>query len=198
MTRGRQKDTTLPQSRALIVQRAYRDRKAKYIADLEDRCRKAEEENVRLKEELALARSQSPLSHTAIKADLVIQTGLRICSLFDEPTSRLKLAQIWRTASRQRRQPYRSSSSGRLYLHPSQTSKSQHGFETRTVHSFLFRTIPSATELDIAAVLTHALRQDLPALLSQQPKPSDTHPSPGDSSDTECCGGVIDCQGLVE
>lgn len=71
MTRGRQKDTTLPQSRALIVQRAYRDRKAKYIADLEDRCRKAEEENIRLKEELALARSQFPLSRTAINADLV-------------------------------------------------------------------------------------------------------------------------------
>ena len=70
MTRGRRKDPTLPISRALIVQRAYRDRKAKYIADLEERCRKAEEENVRLKEELELARSQSP--KTSFNADLVI------------------------------------------------------------------------------------------------------------------------------
>lgn len=82
MTRGRQKDTTLPPSRALIIQRAYRDRKAKYIADLEDRCRKAEEENIRLKEELALARSQSPDSSN--NTELVIQTVPRICSFSDD------------------------------------------------------------------------------------------------------------------
>lgn len=56
------------------------------------------------------------------------------------------------------------------------------------------RTIPSAMELDIAAVLTHALRQDPPA---QQPKASDTHPSAGDSDGTECCDGLIDCEDLV-
>ena len=59
MTRGRRKDITLPPSRALVIQRAYRDRKAKYLADLEERCRKAEEENERLRKELQLARSES-------------------------------------------------------------------------------------------------------------------------------------------
>lgn len=59
MTRGRRKDTTIPPSRALTIQRAYRDRKAKYLSDLEDRCRKAEEENERLRNELKLARSES-------------------------------------------------------------------------------------------------------------------------------------------
>ena len=58
MTRGRRKDTTVPPSRSLIVQRAYRDRKAKYLSDLEDRCRKVEEENERLRNELELARSE--------------------------------------------------------------------------------------------------------------------------------------------
>jgi hypothetical protein len=62
MTRGRRKDTTLPPSRPLAIQRAYRDRKAKYLADLEDRCRKAEEENERLRNELELARSESAAS----------------------------------------------------------------------------------------------------------------------------------------
>jgi hypothetical protein len=62
MTRGRRKDTTRPASRPLIIQRAYRDRKAKYLADLEDRCRKAEEENERLRNELELARSESSTS----------------------------------------------------------------------------------------------------------------------------------------
>jgi len=58
------------------------------------------------------------------------------------------------------------------------------------------KTIPSATELDIAAVLTHALRQDPPAPLLQQPKPSDTHPNAEDSDGPECCGGIIDCEDL--
>jgi hypothetical protein len=72
MTRGRRKDTTLPPSRALIVQRAYRDRKAKRLSDLEDRCRKAEEESERLRKELDLARSGSAVA--AINGDLVNRT----------------------------------------------------------------------------------------------------------------------------
>jgi hypothetical protein len=69
MPRGRRKDTTIPPSRALIIQRAYRERKAKYISDLEDRCRKAEEENERLRRELELARSHSAVA--SINSDLV-------------------------------------------------------------------------------------------------------------------------------
>lgn len=72
MTRGRRKDTTLPPSRPLIIQRAYRDRKAKYLADLEDRCRKAEEENGRLRNELELARSESAVP--IINSELVSAT----------------------------------------------------------------------------------------------------------------------------
>jgi hypothetical protein len=66
MTRGRRKDSTLPPSRPLVIQRAYRDRKAKYLADLEDRCRKAEEENERLRNELELARSDSESATTVV------------------------------------------------------------------------------------------------------------------------------------
>jgi len=69
MTRGRQKDTTLPPSRALIIQRAYRDRKAKHLADLEERCQKAEEENERLRKELEIARAESPV--VSINLELV-------------------------------------------------------------------------------------------------------------------------------
>ena len=75
MTRGRRKDTTLSPSRPLIVQRAYRDRKAKYLADLEDRCRKAEEENERLRNELELARSESAAS--IINGELVRKKKFR-------------------------------------------------------------------------------------------------------------------------
>lgn len=162
MARGRRKDTTLPLSRANVIQRAYRDRKARHVADLEDRCRKAEEENVRLKQELALARSQSP--YAPLNADLA-----QACS---DLMHSLQRAQTALSLFQQRE----------LVPVPESDKK-----------------IPSATELDIAAVLTHALRQDPPAPLSQQPEPSDTHRSlAGDSDDTGCCSGLFDCEGLLE
>jgi hypothetical protein len=67
MTRGRRKDHTLPPSRALIIQREYRDRKAKHLSDLKDRCDKAEEENERLRKELEVARSESAVASINIE-----------------------------------------------------------------------------------------------------------------------------------
>ena len=58
MTRGRKKDLTIPPSRSLVQQRDYRARKASYIASLEERCRKVEEENAHLREELRCMRAQ--------------------------------------------------------------------------------------------------------------------------------------------
>ena len=52
MTRGRRKDMTIPPSRALLQQRDYRARKAQYLADLEVRVKKAEDENVVLRKEV--------------------------------------------------------------------------------------------------------------------------------------------------
>lgn len=57
MTRGRKKDLTIPPSRTLVQQRDYRARKANYIANLEERCRRAEEENIRLRMELDEAKA---------------------------------------------------------------------------------------------------------------------------------------------
>jgi hypothetical protein len=59
MTRGRKKDLTIPVSRSLVTQRAYRARKAAYIADLEDRVRKVDAENIRLRQELEAVRQQT-------------------------------------------------------------------------------------------------------------------------------------------
>ena len=57
MTRGRKKDLTIPPTRALVQQRDYRARKAHYIADLEERVRKAEAENEQLRKDLEAARA---------------------------------------------------------------------------------------------------------------------------------------------
>jgi hypothetical protein len=73
--------------------------------------------------------------------------------------------------------------------------------------SFVPRVIPSATELDIAAILTHSLRQqDTSGIASQQPRLRNTSSSSGSpfnpiadaDNGSECCGGLIDCGGLVE
>lgn len=57
MTRGRKKDLTIPPTRALVQQRDYRARRAQYVSDLEDRCRRVEEENTRLRNDLAAVRT---------------------------------------------------------------------------------------------------------------------------------------------
>jgi hypothetical protein len=56
MTRGRKKDLTIPTSRSLTQQRDYRARKAQYVANLERRCKVAEDENERLRKELEMVR----------------------------------------------------------------------------------------------------------------------------------------------
>ena len=58
MTRGRRKDMTIPPSRALLQQRAYRARKAQYLADLGVRVKKAEEENLLLRKEVDSLQAQ--------------------------------------------------------------------------------------------------------------------------------------------
>jgi hypothetical protein len=64
--------------------------------------------------------------------------------------------------------------------------------------------MPSATELDIAAILTHTLRQDpsaQPAELEKnacQSTGSTFDLDMGADDGSECCGGVIDCEGLIE
>ncbi|KAJ3865318.1 hypothetical protein EV359DRAFT_80587 [Lentinula novae-zelandiae] len=52
MVRGRKKDMTIPVSRTIALQRDYRERKAKYVSDLEDKCKSLEEQNARLNEEI--------------------------------------------------------------------------------------------------------------------------------------------------
>ncbi|KAF5349318.1 hypothetical protein D9758_011791 [Tetrapyrgos nigripes] len=64
MTRGRKKDLTIPPSRALTQQRDYRARKAKYVAELEDRYRKVEAENVSLRAEIETLRAGLPFTQS--------------------------------------------------------------------------------------------------------------------------------------
>ncbi|KAJ7056151.1 hypothetical protein C8F01DRAFT_376833 [Mycena amicta] len=83
MTRGRKKDITIPPTRALALQRDYRARKTQYVADLEARCKAAEEENVRLRQELVFLRQQSrspAASATVIQASTQLKDTLDAAS----------------------------------------------------------------------------------------------------------------------
>lgn len=75
MARGRKKDLTIPTTRSLVQQRDYRARRALYVANLEERCQKVEEENAQLRKELAEARDR-----LANPAALVPET---VCFPFD-------------------------------------------------------------------------------------------------------------------
>jgi hypothetical protein len=74
MTRGRKKDLTIPPTRSLVQQRDYRARKAHYVAELEDRCRRAEEENKQLRQELEVARANMSVPF------LYNPLAVRVCS----------------------------------------------------------------------------------------------------------------------
>jgi len=63
MTRGGKKDLTIPPSRALTQQRDYRARKALYVSELEERCRRVEAENVALRAEIEALRAKLPFAH---------------------------------------------------------------------------------------------------------------------------------------
>ncbi|KAG6866637.1 hypothetical protein C0991_000747 [Blastosporella zonata] len=87
MTRGRKKDLTIPPTRALVQQRDYRARRAQYVSDLEERVRKAEEENAKLRHELAAART----GHAVVEPlSLDSQT---VCSLVRFPADKLTTLQ---------------------------------------------------------------------------------------------------------
>lgn len=77
MTRGRKKDLTIPPTRALVQQRDYRARKAQYVSELEERCARAEEENIQLRKDLAVVRSGSALP-AAVFDPLTVCSSLKL------------------------------------------------------------------------------------------------------------------------
>lgn len=71
MARGRKKNLSLPPSRSLEHQRAFRARRAHYLAELEERCHRAETENEILRQEIVSLRSGLPTQAIAPDPKLV-------------------------------------------------------------------------------------------------------------------------------
>lgn len=84
MTRGRKKDLTIPPSRALAQQRDYRARKAQYLAQLEAHCRRVEQENVLLRQEIESLRAGLPVAASQSLNPQLVSICMR-CSLATKP-----------------------------------------------------------------------------------------------------------------
>ena len=80
-------------------------------------------------------------------------------------------------------------------------------FLNLTLSYLLLRTVPSAMELDIAAILGYSLRQGPTGQTTQQPPFEkgtfeNSEPPPNATADNNdgsgCCSGIFDCSALTE
>ncbi|KAJ7135952.1 hypothetical protein C8R44DRAFT_869648 [Mycena epipterygia] len=171
MTRGRKKDHTIPATRALTLQRDYRARKTQYVADLEARCKAAEAENVRLRKELELLQQsvpQSALSPAVIQASAQLKDTLVAASA--------SLSHFMNVAL------------------PSEGGHAMHA----TPPTYSSATPPSYSTL--LALLSSAASAQYRPDENPNPIPISAEPRPRRParSDSPCCGGYLECDGLIE
>ncbi|KAF8893860.1 hypothetical protein BD779DRAFT_1797838 [Infundibulicybe gibba] len=177
MTRGRKKDLTIPPTRALAQQRDYRARKAQYVADLEDRCRRAEEENIRLRQELAVVRGgpiPTIFGQQTAQASSELMESLTLASESIARFQQLMFSGRSSGSAEQsngnRLRPASFPSPGDFPLHPRSSSTNSH--------------MPQPPEQQMRG--------------GTSPGPSRLVSSRSPSPDSECCGGIMDCQNLIE
>lgn len=212
MVRGRKRDLTAPPTRQLTQQRDYRARKARYLTELEQRCLKAEDENVRLRRELELARAALPFG----SPQEVVQVSSELLrDLVNASASIARFQQI--TAPRA---PVPPDIKSFHHQQPPISSYSQPPAGPSGVRSSESSSPRQASSQPITILPSHVLALQesrthpappnrIPSLIDGQridrtpasPSASSqvraTSPSPSLGSE-ECCGGYIDCTQLLE
>ncbi|KAF9237511.1 hypothetical protein BU15DRAFT_63074 [Melanogaster broomeanus] len=226
MVRGRKKDLTIPPSRALEKQRDYRARKAQYLYELQQRCARAEEENVRLRRELEIARAASSVPSPEVATifrlkmlasrDLTQHLANLSASIFRfqrvtqsqtfsphplcEPSLPLPREYSNTRLSTSVSQPQLSPSTLRPTFFHSPASPPSHPPNHPPIGPTLVgpetRVLPSLQKLDHPQSHSRLLEAQHNARSTPARSTPDTCPSP--SSSSECCGGYIDCTLLVE
>lgn len=176
MTRGRKKDLTIPPSRTLVQQRDYRARRAHYIANLEERCQRAEQENIQLRRELDETKAllTMPLMRhpEAAEASSELMHNLSVASASLAKFQRLAFAN-------------------------NQSSNEPPGLQTSNESPMGQPECRQAVDTAHGAPAIRRkrlYREDSPTPL--QPQPSHRPSSPVDLTtdiDSECCGGLLDC-----
>jgi len=185
MARGRKKDLTIPPTRSLVQQRDYRDRKALYVTNLEERCRKIEEENVQLRKELAEARERlvNPavvLPETAAASSELLH---HLCSARDALVKFNRFVFPTTQNNGELISPQFNDTTSSNY-HPDLATPPSLG-------SHLYNDVNTRARKELYVDDSH------PPLTSPLSPTTTTFEDPLSDSG-ECCGGIIDCDGLCE
>ncbi|KAF8813677.1 hypothetical protein BYT27DRAFT_7220056 [Phlegmacium glaucopus] len=182
MTRGRKKDLTIPPSRTLAQQRDYRARKAHYIASLEERCRKAEQENIQLRKELdeakALLTTPAILHPETAEASSELMHNLTVATASLAKFQRLAFASTQSSNER----PGIQTSNESIAVQPErrQASDTAHG-------AAAIRRNRPYQEDSSTTLLQPSYHPSLPV-----------YPRLSPDMDSECCGGLLDCTHLLD
>ncbi|KAF5321378.1 hypothetical protein D9619_001520 [Psilocybe cf. subviscida] len=191
MTRGRKKDLTIPPSRTLVQQRDYRARKANYVAGLEDRCRKAEEENVTLRRELAEARAR--LVNPALLLPDTAQASSELLNNLRAATASL---------SRFQELAFASSSNTPVPVEPPRnytepTLDAQlHPYFADNRQSTEFSQAPAPPTGGRKRLFIETTPPVSPESVSRRSISPQSNNTGSRSSSEECCGGILDCDAL--
>ncbi|RXW23355.1 hypothetical protein EST38_g2521 [Candolleomyces aberdarensis] len=203
MTRGRKKDLTIPPTRALTQQRDYRARKAHYVAELEERCRIAEEENVRLRRDLELARASLtvPYLFNPLAIDLSAELTQNITALTTSLGKFQEFAQ---------QHPLPAGPSKGVQLPPIQDCLGSPPPPPphHRPHSLPLSPIPPPMLRPALHIPDFGPPRGRERLRREDSPSSSSYSNSGDTSsryelrtsspESECCGGVFDCTELCE
>ncbi|KAF8629242.1 hypothetical protein AX17_005821 [Amanita inopinata Kibby_2008] len=188
MTRGRKKDLTIPTTRALIQQRDYRARRARYVASLEDKCRRMEEENAQLRRDLATARENlsAPSSSYAPEVAEASTQLLHHLSLASASLSRFQQLAFPSRPVALSCIPPSSTSSAAANLRPAAfpSPTSSQPAEADPSHLEAQMSSPGSSPVS-SPEYTFGDHEGMPGLKSRSVSPG-------------CCGGILDCRELIE
>ncbi|RDB25173.1 hypothetical protein Hypma_008034 [Hypsizygus marmoreus] len=222
MTRGRKKDLTIPPTRALVQQRDYRARRAQYVVDLEERCRKAEEENLQLRSDLAAARAGQvippivPNPQTAhASSELMHNLSIASASLARFQQLAFSDAQLASQSGGQSpgpsnnhpfsQRPSTSTNVLRPASFPSPTSFTSPGSFPSPAPSppYAYASAPYPASSSIRGSnpprRKRLYREDSPdSVVSPAEDSFSRRSSRSPSPLSECCGGIMDCTDLIE
>lgn len=203
MTRGRKKDLTIPPTRSLVQQRDYRARKANYIASLEERCRKAEEENAELRQELVQIRAH--LTNSAVILPETVSRNFPLVSQSDLISGQPKaeasneLMQALAVASASLSKFQQLAFSGPSAGSEPAPLKPNYNYDMQTA-----RQTSQESDLQSQPVIQkpsgygrkRLFREDSPPVQSGPQRTSSPISSSSRVEDSECCGGILDCDAL--
>ncbi|TFK54313.1 hypothetical protein OE88DRAFT_1654927 [Heliocybe sulcata] len=211
MTRGRKKDLTIPPTRALTQQRDYRARKAQYLADLEERCLKAEEENMQLKKRIEALEAQNGISAAAMRfsPEMVHTTTELMQHVAAVQASLVNFQQVMiaRPAGPGTNVSAPSAASSTSAVHPNnllsvpsaafQLPPTPPALSPQTLAREVLASLPHLTIPPAVMPTPDASTQDERETRDWQNNTS-SHTDRSESPMSECCGGIMDCTGLIE